>query len=143
MEIRSAPGLLGRRLRKRRASLCEFSEQALDVGDLDPGQDQGSLARREFGEVRLMNAAEVQASLAARHRAVERRCAVKEVDRKPQFVPEESRARRYVANEQDGDDGSQRDVRHCNLRHIRAEGSLWLPQVKPRWTVSHSVETPH
>jgi len=57
MEIRSAPGLLGRRLRKRRASLCEFSEQALGVGDLDPGQDQGRLARGEFGEVWLMNAA--------------------------------------------------------------------------------------
>ena len=103
MEIRPAPRLFGRLLGEVQAALIEFLEQVVRVGDFDGGQDQRGLPRGEFGEVRLAHVAQVQAGGAPRHRTVERRRAIKEIDVEAQLLLKKRGARRYVSDEQNWD----------------------------------------
>src|SRR5690348_708287 len=76
-----------------------FGEQALDVLDVDERREQAFLLDDSGDERRLVHEAQMQSRATARHRAIERRITVQEVDAETELVPKEIRRRPDIRDE--------------------------------------------
>src|SRR5207248_7905499 len=85
-EVTSSPGLVLQRLREGHAGGAVLGVKSIGVFNLDERRDEAIAVLGAEPQHRLVHKLEVHTGAIARHRSVERRLAVEEIDRKPERV---------------------------------------------------------